>query len=116
MASDTPGSRGRKKRDQIDVAAILTKPVKVSQNGRERRMAPYEIELRALVKKAVKENSLNAIRTLIEVGLKHDVVKLPLLRCSGGVLVVHGRLTKESWAALFEAPQHSNIENDKKRK
>lgn len=116
MASDTPRGRGRKKRDQIDVAAILTKPVKVSQNGREKRMAPYEIELRALVKKALKEKSLNAIRTLIEVGMRHELVKAPPRNHSGGVLVVHGRLTKESWAALFEAPRNANIENDNKKK
>jgi len=116
MSSNSPRGRRRKKVEQIDIAAILTKPVKVSKNGRAQRMAPYEIELRALVTKAVKEKSLSAIRTLIEVGVQHELIKATPMHRNGGVLVVPGRLTRESWAALFEAPNNADIENGNRRK
>lgn len=112
MVSKSPRSKDRKKINRVDVGSILTKPVKVGQNGRVRHMPPYEIELRALVKKALKEGSLNAIKTLIDVALKHDLCIEPQTHIQGGVLVVPGRLTKESWAELFEAPTTSNPETN----
>ena len=101
--------RRRKKPDQIDVAAILKKPVKVGKGGRARTMTPFEIRLRAQVKKALKENSFPAIMNLLRVALMYELVKpAPEPMQRGGVLVVHNRLTKESWAALFEMPDQDN--------
>ena len=103
------GNRRPRKHDQIDVAAILKKPVKVGKGGRARTMTPFEIRLRAQVKKALKENSFPAIMNLLRVALTYELVKPapePVQR--GGVLVVPGRLTKESWAELFEKPNQNN--------
>ena len=50
--SERKGKTGRRARTapaKIDVTAILTKPVKVGQHGREQRMTPFEVGLRALV-------------------------------------------------------------------
>jgi hypothetical protein len=69
--------RKRKAASKIDVTAILTKSVKVGKQGREQRMTPFEVGLRALVKKALKEQSLNAIRSLLEIALKYDLVSPP---------------------------------------
>ena len=105
-SSKYPSSkRSRKKRDQIDLAAFLKTPVKVGKGGRKQKMAPFEISLRAQVKKAVKEKSLPAIMNMLRVALKYELIKAaPVSERRGGVLVVHGRLTKESWAALFKKP------------
>ena len=97
--------RRRKKRDQIDLAAFLKKPVKVGKGGRKQKMTPFEISLRAQVKKALKEKSLPAIMNMLGVALRYELVKpVPEPVQRGGVLVVPGRLTKESWAALFKKP------------
>jgi hypothetical protein len=104
-AKSQPAVRGRKRAtpDKIDITAVLTKPVKVGRNGQEQKMTPFEISLRAQVKKAVKERSLNAIKNLLEIALTYGLIKdPPPPPPNGGVLIVPGRLTKESWAELFE--------------
>ncbi len=100
--SKTPSRRTRKAANKIDVTAILTKTVKVGKQGREQLMTPFEVSLRALVKKALKERNLNAIQNVIEIALTYLVKEAPTPPIKGGVLVVPGRLTMESWAALFE--------------
>ena len=100
------GKRRRKKHDQIDVAAILKKPVKVGKGSDARNMAQFEIRLRAQKKKALKEKSFPAIMNLLRVAQTYELIKPapePVRR--GGVLVVPNRLTKESWEALFEKPK-----------
>lgn len=85
--------RKRKAASKIDVTAILTKPVKVGKQGREQRMTPFEVGLRALVKKALKEQSLNAIRSLLEVALKYEIVAPPTEPpLNGGVRIWLGML------------------------
>jgi len=108
MASNTRTAarkRRRSSREQIDVAALLNTLVTVGRDGREHRMTPFEIGLRAQVKKALKDKSLPAIKSLLDIALKYDLVMpAPAQPRNGGVLVVPGRLTKESWAALFKKP------------
>jgi len=88
-----PSTRRRKTIGKIDVAAILTKAVKVGKQGREERMTPFEVSLRALVKKALKEQSLNAIRSLLDIALKYDLVaQPPEPPLNGGVRIWPGLL------------------------
>ena len=111
-----PASRTRrhKSRDQIDLTALLNEPVRVSKGGRPQPMTPFEIGLRAQVKKAVTENNLSAIRSVIAMAVKHGLtLPPPEAPRIGGVLVVPGRLTKESWAALFKKPDAEDEPGDK---
>lgn len=88
-----PARRTRTAPSKIDVTAILTKPVKVGKQGREQRMTPFEVGLRALVRKAVKEQSLNAIRSLLDIALKYDLVAPPSEPpLNGGVRIWSGLL------------------------
>lgn len=109
-ASKTKKSRGkaRKQKNKIDVSAIFRKPIKVGKNGRTHSMTPFEIQLRALMKRALKEKSLNAIKTLIEIALKYDLVPAPRPPIDGGVLVVEGPFTDERLDALFSKPDASD--------
>ena len=101
--------RKRKTASKIDVTAILTKSVKVGKQGREQRMTPFEVGLRALVKKALKEQSLNAIRSLLDIALKYELAAPPPPPpVNGGVLVVPGRFTRGSWEALFKKPDNND--------
>jgi hypothetical protein len=96
-------SRKRAKPDKIDITAVLTKPVKVGRNGQEQKMTPFEVSLRAQVKKAVKERRVHAIKNLLEIALQYGLIEdPPPPPPDGGVLIVPGRLTMESWAELFE--------------
>lgn len=105
--------RCRSSREQIDVAALLSKPVTVGRDGREQRMTPFEVGLRAQVKKALTDKSLPAIKSLLDIALKYDLVMpAPAPLRNGGVLVVPGRLTKESWASLFKKPGDDDTPED----
>lgn len=104
------GSRG-KAAPQLDIKEILTQQVKVGRNGKQQSMSSYELQLRAQVKKALKDKSLPAIENVLRVARKYDLVRPPPpAPDNGGVLVVPGRLTKESWEALFEKPKTDNDE------
>ena len=97
--------RRRNSRDQIDASAVLNKWVTITKNGREQRMTSFEVTLRAQVKKALKDKSLPAILNALATASRHELLKpAPEAQRVGGVLVVTGRLTKESWAALFKKP------------
>lgn len=92
-ATKQPSRRTRKAVSKIDVTAILTKPVKVGKQGREQRMTPFEVGLRALARKALKEQSLNAIKSLLEIALKSELVApAPESPRNGGVRVWPGLL------------------------
>lgn len=91
---------------QLDIAEILTQPVKVGRNGKKQSMSQFEVRLRAQVRKAIKEESMPAIENVLRVARQFDVVMPPPpAPDNGGVLVVPNRLTKASWEALFEKPK-----------
>lgn len=107
------GSKGKNDR-RIDVTAILTKPVNVGSNGRAQRMTPFEIGLRKQVKKALKDRSLNAIKSVLaiawEFGLVEDAPPPPQ---NGGVRLIPTVLTKSEYARYEEAKAKGIISPDK---
>lgn len=91
---------------QLDIAEILTQQVKVSRDGKRQSMSPYEVQLRAQVKKALKDKSLPAIENVLREARKFDLVRPPPpAPDNGGVLIVPGRFAPGSWEALFEKPK-----------
>lgn len=99
------GTRG-KDAPQLDITEILTQPVKIRRNGKQEIVSQYELQLRAQVKKALKDKSLPAIENVLREARKFDLVMPPPpAPDNGGVLVVPNRLTKESWETLFEKPK-----------
>lgn len=107
-----PGTKQRSRRTRqaagkIDVTAILTKSVKVGKHGHEQRMTPFEVSLRALVKKALKEQSLNAIKSLLDIAVKYDLVApAPEPPLNGGVRV---------WPGLFDLKFDDDIYGKKSK-
>ena len=90
---------------QLDINEILTQQVKVGRNGKQQSMSQYEVQLRAQVKKALKDKSLPAIENVLRVARKYDLVRPPPpAPDNGGVLIVPGRFAPGAWAALFEKP------------
>ncbi len=66
-------------------------------------MTPFEVRLRAQVKKALKDRNVNAIRNLLEIALQYGLIDdPPPPPVDGGVLIVPGHWTWESWTELFE--------------
>lgn len=94
----------RKKNGRIDVTAILTKPVNVGSNGRAQRMTPFEIGLRKQVKKALKDRSLNAIKSVFAIAWQFGLVEdAPPPPQNGGVRFIPTVLTKKEYARYEEA-------------
>ena len=97
--------RSKAAKPQLDVAAVINAPVKVTKQGKQRRMPPFELELRAQVKKALKDKSLPAIKRLLAIARTYDLIKpAPPSREGGGVLVVPGHLDPPAWERLFAPP------------
>lgn len=95
--------RKSRKAPQVDIKAIIEKPVTVSQGGQQRAMSSFEVQLRAQVKKALKDKSLPAIENLLRLARQYNlVVPPPSVPEGGGVLIVPGRYSKEAWEALFK--------------
>ena len=90
------------RREPVDVTAVLAQKIIVAKDGRRQTMSPFEVSLRAQTKKALKGGSLPAIRNVIAVALKYDLMKpAPEPPKTSGVVVVPGRFGP-AWAALFE--------------
>ena len=113
----TPAARSRRRKDlkQVDVEALIKEPVRVGKDGRSQRMTAFEVSLRAQVKKALKERSLPAIKCVLDVARTYKLLMPAGLPLRNGVLVVQGRLTKESWAALFKKPCQDSGTDDKSK-
>ncbi len=76
-------------------------------------MTAFEVNVRTLVKKALKDRNLSAIASVLAVARAYKLLTPPELPTRGGVLIVPGRLTKESWAELFKKPdQDAGTGND----
>lgn len=91
---------------QTDVIKVLSEAVDVSRDGVTQTMAPFEISLRAQIKKAVKDRNVSSIMHVLSVAEKYDLSKpAPPTDPRGGVLVVPGRFTREAWEGLFTAAE-----------
>lgn len=95
--------RGRSAKDsKIDVSKLLSEPVPVNKNGVVTKMPAFEANLRAQVQEAIKRQSLPAILHVLGIAERYDLTKsAPERECTGGVLVVPGRTTREAWEGLF---------------
>jgi len=99
-----PKSTG--KPQQLDVTKVLSERVDVSRDGITQTMTTFEIALRAQIKKAIKDRTVEAILHVLSVAEKYDLIKpAPKAERRGGVLIVPERYTKEQWEALFTAAE-----------
>ena len=96
----------RGKLEQLDVTKVLSERVDVSRDGITQTMTTFEIALRAQIKKAIKDRTVEAILHVLSVAEKYDLIKpVPKAERRGGVLIVPERYTKEQWEALFTAAE-----------
>jgi hypothetical protein len=87
----------KRKRGAVDVAAILEKPVTVRQNGRTRKMSPFEASMRKLVSSAINDNVFRAMAEFLRQCEKHGVLVPPTPRRARGVLYIPKDWDSEEW-------------------
>jgi hypothetical protein len=85
----------------IDVDALMLEPVKVTQDGKARWMAPREIALRQTLKKALK-GEVRAIAHILREFERYGAIAPPVVT-RGGVLVVPRGIPIEFGLTLLAA-------------
>lgn len=100
-----PGQSGNRKgrpprrRETLDVAAILDEPISVSQAGAAREMSGFEVGARKLVSRALKDGDLQAALEFLRLCERYGViVRAPAPPAQSNVLVV----PREEWLAVLE--------------
>ena len=77
------------KTQQLDLAAFLDQDVEVKKGGKTIKMSEFEIRLRSLLRKTLKDKSVSAAMKFIQHCEKHDIFSPPQEKeTSGGVMRV----------------------------
>ncbi len=85
------------KRKPIDVAAILNEPLAVKASGVRQRMPAFELSVRRLVERALKQKDLNAILEFLELCESFRLLVPPPVAHGGGVVVAPKGVDFNEW-------------------
>jgi hypothetical protein len=104
-----PGQSGNRKgrpprrREALDVAGLLDGPIPVSQAGAAREMSGFEVGVRKLVSRALKDGDLQAALEFLRLCEKYRViVPAPVPPARGNVLVIPKTWDHGEWMAMLE--------------
>lgn len=101
--SGNPAGRPRKRaREALDVAAVLSEPIVVESKGKKRAMTPFEVSLRQLVKKALKEQCLRAALSLLRLCEEYGVVAPQPRQLESHVLTLPTAWDWNEWMTMLE--------------
>lgn len=107
--------RTKKNQNKIDVSGLLSAPLLVKADGKSSKMDPFEIMLRKQAKGAV-GGSLPAIKAVLSAAIKCELLYIPPIERTGGVLVVRVNVDDDydSWVKLFgpDVPWDESLEGD----
>jgi len=85
------------KRKPIDVAAILNEPLVVMASGVSQKMPAFEVSVRRLVERGLKQNNLNAILEFLRLCESYRLLALPPDDHGGGVIVAPKGVDFTEW-------------------
>ncbi len=98
--------RGRppdKKRERVDIIAVLDAPVTVSQGGLTRQISSFEASVRKLAVNAIKHKKIDAILDFLKLCERHNMVQTPPPPPKGGgVLIVPKTWDSEKWEKMLK--------------
>jgi hypothetical protein len=100
--SGNPNGRPKTtKPGQTDVAEVLGEPLSVKHAGTTRKMSPFEVGVRQLVKRALNNSDLKAILEFVRLCESYGLIAPPEpLEQGNGVLVVPWDW--DEWRPMFE--------------
>jgi len=101
--SGNPAGRRRKVEcGRIDVAAILETPLPVKQGGNTRNMGAFEIMMRQLSRRAIKENDLSSAWEFLKFCMKYKILQ-PSLAPPGAnpVQSIPKDWDRDEWLEMF---------------
>ena len=85
------------KRKPIDVAAILNEPLVVMASGVSQKMPAFEVSVRRLVERGLKQNNLNAILEFLRLCETFRLLVPPPVNHGGGVVVAPKGVNFHEW-------------------
>jgi len=91
------GASSKHKREPIDVDGILNEPLDVNTTGGRQKMTAYEVGVRQLVNRALKEKNLNAILELIALCESFRLLVPAPIDRGGGVIVAPRGVDYREW-------------------
>lgn len=77
-----------KRSAKFDIAKMIDSPVRAIENGRVKKMSPFEAEVRQHMVKAVKNNSVPSMRWLLGLATKYKLLAEPTEPHTRSVLVI----------------------------
>ncbi len=80
------GAPSKRKRKQVDVAAVLNEPLAVKNAGIRQKMPPFEVGVRRLVERALKHKNLSVILEFLELCESYGLMVPPPVPQVGGVI------------------------------
>ena len=85
------------KRKPVDVAAILNEPLVVMASGVSQKMPAFEVSVRRLVERGLKQKNLNAILEFLRLCESSRLLALPPVDHGGGVIVAPKGVNFHEW-------------------
>ena len=85
------------KRKRVDVAAILNEPLVVKASGVSQKMPAFEVGVRRLVERGLKQKDLNAILELVGLCESYRLLVPPPADHGGGVVVAPKGVDFTEW-------------------
>jgi hypothetical protein len=102
--------KGRPRKGEVDVVAVLDEPVFVRQGGVTRKMPAFEAIVRKLVERALKDGKIAAALEFLHLCEKYKALRLPPKPPASSVVVIRN-WPFERWGELVEAC-HSQLRPD----
>ncbi len=100
-SGNPPGRPRKRKKEPVDVAALLSEPVTVMQDGEIRKIPPFEGILRALVRRALNEESVAAAIKFLRYCEHYKVIRPAPVSRGGGILVLPNAWDRDEWFAML---------------
>ena len=108
------GAPSKPKPTPPDVAAVLNEPITVKTSGGRKKMPAFEVGVRRLVERGLKQGNLNAILRFIELCESHRLLVPPPVEHGGGVIVAPKGVDFNEWfeSVTETVPDTSSDDDD----
>ena len=108
------GAPSKPKQTPTDVAATLNEPITVKTSGGSKKMPAFEVGVRKLVQRGLKQGNLNAILEFLTLCESHRLLVPPPVEHGGGVIVAPKDVDFNVWfeSVTETVPDTSSDDDD----
>ncbi len=108
------GAPSKRKQKPVDVVAILNQPLEVKASGVRRKMSAFEVGVRQLVQRGLKQGNLNAILEFLAFCESLRLMPPPPVQHGGGVVVAPKGVDFQEWieSVIETVPDTSSDDDD----